>query len=171
MTRPTLGGTEGTGGYYWVEDNVSGFSITGRVPFTLDWSSSSSEPLYMNYAWCSSPQSSFSKLFHGNLTDSGCSEYYGEQGTPSNSGTGNLSTSVPAGGSVVIAWFPQTGTLHNVTITYTFWTGLTLAVPILFGAGVACGVVGVVLYRRDLYTEIPGSKAPESSPVPPTKQP
>lgn len=127
--------------WYWVEDNVTGFTLTGTVPFTLDWSSNAL--LYLDYAICSSPQSNFSSFFTGNRGVTGCREVYGLEGSSGSRPTWDFSTNVSAGGSVVLAWALTTFGPQNVSITYTFWTGLTISGPILFAAGVASIILGV----------------------------
>ena len=145
--------------WYYVEDNVTGFTVTGTVPFTLDWSSSTT--LYLDYAICSHPQSNFSDFFHGNLSTADCDEVYGLYGSSSNSATGALSTGVPAGGSVVLAWGLFTYGPHNISITYTFWTGLTIAGPVLLILGLISIGLGVVTFIM--------SGKPESSESKPTE--
>ncbi len=117
--------------WYIYEVNVTAFSVTGSVPFTLFWSSTSS--LYLDYATCRMPQSSFSGFFNGQSNESGCSEIYGLSGASNNPA---LTVSVPAGGSIILGW----GLFHygpaSVSISYATWTGVTWVSPILLIAGV-----------------------------------
>jgi hypothetical protein len=145
--------------WYYVEDNVTGFTVTGNVPFTLDWSSSAM--LYLDYAVCPRPQSNFSGFFNGSFSIAGCNEVYGLQGSSSDSPSGALSTGVPAGGSVVLAWGLFTYGPHNISITYTFWTGLTIAGPVLLILGLISIGLGVVTFIM--------SGKPESSESKPTE--
>ncbi len=131
--------------WYFVEDNVTGFTVTGNVPLTLDWSASAM--LYLDYAICSHPQSNFSDFFRGNFSTADCNEVYGVQG----SSTQSNSWSVPAGGSVVLAWGLFTYGPHNISITYTFWAGLTIAGPVLLTLGavsIGLGVITLMWARR-----------------------
>jgi hypothetical protein len=141
--------------WYFVEDNVTGFTVTGNVPLTLDWNASAM--LYLDYAICSHPQSNFSDFFRGNFSTADCNEVYGVQG----SSTQSNSWSVPAGGSVVLAWGLFTYGPHNISITYTFWTGLTIAGPVLLILGLIAIGLGVVTFIM--------SGKPESSESKPTE--
>jgi len=128
--------------WYWVEDNVTGFTVTGTVPLTVEWSSSA--VLYLDYAICPRPQSNLSGFFNGGYTIAGCSENYGLQGSSSDL----PSTSVPAGGSVILGWALTQFGPQNVSITYTLWTGLTIAGPVLLTLGPVSVGLGVFVLKR-----------------------
>lgn len=127
--------------WYFYEVNVTALSVTGSVPFTLFWSSTS--PLYLDYATCSRPQSSFSGFFNGNFSEHGCSVFYGVSGSSNNPA---LTVGVPAGGSIILGWGIVQFGPASISITYTTWTGVTWVSPILLIAG----VVAVLRGRADL---------------------
>jgi hypothetical protein len=172
VTPPVL---ETSQRWYWVEDNVTGFSVTGTVPFSLEWSSSAE--LYLDYAICPSPQSDFTDFFNSSFRIHGCSEFYGLQGSSSEYPGGALSAGVPSGGSVVLAWALETYGPHNVSITYTFWTGLTvagLALLILGPISIGLGVIALMRARRrqaEEWTSSPTRASAPSSPPSPEKPP
>lgn len=140
--------------WYWVEQNVTGFTVTGSIPFTLDWSSSAE--LYLDYAICSKPQSNLSNFFTGGQSPAGCNEFYGLQGSAPQSNA----WSVPPGGSVVLAWALLQFGPHNVSITYTIWTGLTTAGPVLLTLGLIAVVLGVITLKGALKPERPEPRPP-----------
>ena len=127
--------------WYIYEVNVTTFSVTGSVPFTLFWSATSS--LYLDYATCRMPQSNFSGLFNGQFSENGCSEFYGLAGASNNPA---LTVSVPAGGSIILAWGLFQSGQASVSISYSTWTGVTWVSPLL----IVAGVVAILRGRAEL---------------------
>lgn len=131
-----------SGHWYFYEVNVTAFSVTGSVPFTLYWGSSTQ--LYLDYAICPTPLSNFTGFFDGSSSQDGCALSYGLESAPPNPATSNpgLSLSVPPGGSVVLAWGMIQAGPTPISITYTAWTGVTWVSPILLVGGVWAALRG-----------------------------
>lgn len=133
--------------WHLVMDNVSGFSITGTIPVLISWSSGAA--LYLDYAICHSPPPNANAFdFNENLP--GCDPWvYGVQGS-----TDSISVSQPNGGSVVLEWASESWGPSNFTMSYSIWTGITIAGPVLLTLGAISIGLGVVLLFSAEKTEI-----------------
>jgi hypothetical protein len=120
---------------YFLKENISGFSLTGTIPVIISWSSNGSI----------------------DVVASACPHYCSNQSQlPSNSivyeslvTSGSVYLSVPNGGAIFVAWYQQTDQPPSTALTYTVWTGLTPAGPILLISGSAVVVLGVTFRRMD----------------------
>lgn len=122
--------------YYILTENISGFSITGTIPVTIQWSTNGSVDVVA--AACVRYCSNESQLPPG-------STVYQNLLT-----SGSFSLNVTNGGSIFVAWFQQTDHPPTTALTYTVWTGLTAAPPVLLGLGAAVVVLGVVFLWLDV---------------------
>lgn len=139
---------------YFLVENLSDYSITGTVPVSISWTSSAA--LYMVWAICSNHRYNLTLLEAGSNNVAGCQPW--DYGPASGATIWTFSDNVPNGGAIVVAFdLTQLGP-HSVNLTYTIWTGLTLASPVLFGAGVVSIALGVFLFMRALKPENPASK-------------
>lgn len=139
-------------GYFLVE-NISGYSISGMVPVSVSWSSGVA--LYMSAAICSNHDYNLTRLeAFGSV--SGCGSWY--SGPASGATSWTDSESVPNGGSIVMVFSTVQFGPHTMNITYTVWTGLSLASTALFAAGLVSVGLGVFMFMRALKPENPTSK-------------
>jgi uncharacterized membrane protein len=133
------------------EANVTGFSITGSVPASVAWSSSSS--ISVEVGTCSSLQSNGS-----------CSGSVSLQ--PIQTGTsGTFSFSVPDGGAFVVAISSLTAANASITVKLAQSTiGFILII-----LGIVLLIVGLVLKSKGAKMAAPtmDSSAPVSTPEPP----
>jgi hypothetical protein len=131
------------------EANVTGYSITGSIPATVTWSSSST--VSIDVATCTSVTSS-----------NQCS---GTVNTlPNQTGTsGTFSFNVPSGGAVVVAVL--SGGSASITVKLAQSTiGLILLI-----VGIVLLLVGLVFGRKKAAAPVPTTTppAPTSAPPPP----
>jgi len=125
--------------WYFVEDNVSGYSITGEIPVLVSWNAGAD--LYLDYSVCASPPSGAASAFYSDEVPPGCNPWvYGPHGE-------NYSVSVnqPNGGSILLAWATVSWGPSNVSMSYTIWTPLPFAGPVLLTAGSISIGLGVIL--------------------------
>ncbi len=152
---------ESTPGSYFLVENISTYSITGSVLVSVSWSSDT--PLELNYAICSTHKYNLTRLEEGYTDVTGCQPLFFTIGNLATKG-GSLSVSVSSGGAIVVAfndWFADT---PNANLTYTVWTGLTLASPVLFGAGIVSVGLGVVNFQKALKSRPSDQERPERIP-------
>jgi len=116
-------------------ENISGFSITGSIPVSIPWTSAGEMDVVA--AACAHYCSNLSRLPLS-------STIYQELLS-----TGSVSLNVPNGGSIFVAWYLQMDYLHSITLTFTVWTGLTPAPPVLLGLGGPVVVLGALFRRMD----------------------
>jgi len=140
-------------GYFLVE-NISGYSISGSIPVSVSWSSDVT--LYQSWLICSNhdydrvPQEAFSR----NVSD--CRSGGGDPASGATSWT--VAGNVPNGGSIIVAFGTVQFGPHAMNITYTVWTGLTLASTALFAAGLVSIGLGVFIFMRATRSETSESK-------------
>ncbi len=120
-------------GWYQLSENVSGFSITGVVPVSVSWTSSAL--VDVDAATCSG---------YCDNVDQVASVMQVEVGTQ-----GSLYLNQPNGGSIFLAWAQQTFAPASVNITFSIWTDLTIAGPLVLISGSIFLILGVVRGSKD----------------------
>ena len=129
--------------WYWTEVNLTTYSITGSIPFSLVWSATAE--VYLDYAICPGPRTNFTGFFNGSSSVDGCQEAYGLTGsTPAST----VSWSMPLGGSVVLAWALTSFGPNNVSISYTTYTGVTYLGAFVVVVGAGAMALGVISFYR-----------------------
>jgi len=128
-------------GWYFLLENVSGYSITGVVPVLVSFTSSAL--VDVEFATCTDVCHNFTQLQQGQRV-AGTNQIGILVGVTG----GSISLNQPNGGSIWVAWGQQTTTPTSVNITYSVTTGLTVAGPLLLTAGSAVLVSGILLLMR-----------------------
>jgi hypothetical protein len=125
-------------GWYFLLENVSGYSITGVIPVLVSFTSS--DLVDVEYATCTDVCHNFTQLQQGQRV---AGTY--QLGILTLVTGASISLNQPNGGSIWVAWGQQTTPPTSVNITYSVTTGLTVAGPLLLTAGLAVLVSGIVL--------------------------
>jgi len=128
-------------GWYFLLENVSGYSITGVVPVLVSFTSS--DIVDVEYATCTDVCHNFTQLQQGQRV---AGTY--QIGILTLVTGGSISLNQPNGGSIWVAWGQQESSVSSVNITYSVTTGLTLAGPVLLAAGSAVLLCGVILLLK-----------------------
>jgi uncharacterized membrane protein len=132
---------------YWA-GSVSGVSLTGSIPVSVAWSSSTAVTVLAGVA------------------SGGCSSPTSVSGVASQSGTsGTFTLNQPDGGCLLLESGPGTGG-SSVNVTFTIKTALTTVGSAMIIFGVILVIVGLVLRRKSAKAPAPPN-APSSSTAPP----
>ena len=142
-------------GWYQLSENVSGFSVTGVGPVSVSWTSSAL--VDVDAATCSG--------YCGNV-DQVASVMQVEIGTQ-----GSFYLNQPNGGSIFVAWAQQTFAPASVNITFSIWTDLTIAGPIVLTSGSILLILGIVPGPKDRLEIAPSASSfpAEEIPGPPPR--
>lgn len=135
---------------YFLRENISGFSVTGFIPVDIPWNSNGSMDVVAAACvhYCSNQsQLPSSSIVYETLVNASAVFLW-----------------VPNGGSIFVAWYQQTDHPPSSSLSYTVWTGLTPAGPILLVSGSAGVVLGISFRRVDAAKPPPTSYGPRNLP-------
>lgn len=136
--------------------SISGFSLTGSIPISVSWTSTSSVEVIAAAVSCSG---------------SGCTNVSQISGTTAESGTsGSFTLNQPDGGSIIMGIASVTGG-GTANATFKITTAITTVGSILVIVGILLLIVGLVLKsKRPAPIEAP-AQAAEPMSTPPTPPP
>lgn len=135
--------------------SVGGFSLTGSIPVSISWTSSSGAAVEVVSAACSSCSTSNATSISGITIQNGSS--------------GSFSLSQPDGGSVLVGAIGSSGSPTNVTFKIT--TALTTVGSILVIVGIIVLILGAVLKSGKPKAAVAPAPMPATPISPPTVQP